>query len=88
MRAIGDPEIRFREDHLRLLRAVRFAARLHYQIDPATLRAIQRLHGQILKVSAERIRDELTLMLTEGHARQAFEFVQLGLRTERETLIA
>src|SRR5690242_1082929 len=58
VRAIGDPETRFREDHLRLLRAVRFAARLNYQIEEATLAAIRRLHSLILKVSAERIRDE------------------------------
>ncbi len=44
VRAIGDPEIRFHEDHLRLLRAVRFAARLDYQIEAGTLGAIQRLH--------------------------------------------
>ena len=75
VRAIGDPETRFREDHLRLLRAVRFAARLNYQIDPATMRAIQRLHSQILKVSAERIRDELSRILTEGGARRGFELL-------------
>jgi putative nucleotidyltransferase with HDIG domain len=75
VRAIGDPETRFREDHLRLLRAVRFAARLNYQIDPATMHAIQRLHSQILKVSAERIRDELSRILTEGGARRGFELL-------------
>ena len=75
VRAIGDPDTRFREDHLRLLRAVRFAARLNYQIDPATMRAIQRLHSQILKVSAERIRDELSRILTEGGARPGFELL-------------
>ena len=75
VRAIGDPDTRFREDHLRLLRAVRFAARRNYQIDPATLHAIQRLHSQILKVSAERIRDELSRILTEGGARRGFELL-------------
>src|SRR5579872_6893396 len=83
VRAIGDPETRFREDHLRLLRAVRFAARLNYQIDPATLRAIQHLHGQIVKVSAERIRDELSRILTEGGARRGFELLdESGLLAE------
>jgi poly(A) polymerase len=72
VRAIGDPERRFTEDKLRMLRAVRFAARFGYAIDPATFRAIQKLASQIHQVSAERIRDELTKMLTEGHARQAF----------------
>ena len=75
VRAIGDPETRFREDHLRLLRAVRFAARLNYQIDPATMRAIQGLHAQILRVSAERTRDELSRILTEGGARRGFELL-------------
>ena len=72
VRAIGDPERRFTEDKLRMLRAVRFAARFGYAIDPATFRAIQKLGPQIHQVSAERIRDELTKMLTEGHAREAF----------------
>ncbi len=76
VRAIGDPETRFREDHLRLLRAVRFAARLDYQIDPATMQAIQLLHNLILKVSAERIRDELARILTEGGARRGFELLE------------
>jgi putative nucleotidyltransferase with HDIG domain len=75
VRAIGDPEIRFHEDHLRLLRAVRFAARLDYQIEAGTLRAIQRLHHLILKVSAERLRDELIRILTEGGARRGFELL-------------
>src|SRR5215469_14240447 len=72
VRAIGDPERRFTEDKLRMLRAVRFAARFGYAIDPATFRAIQKLAPQIHQVSAERIRDELTKMLTEGNARRAF----------------
>src|SRR5229473_2392404 len=75
VRAIGDPEIRFHEDHLRLLRAVRFAARLDYQIEAGTLRAIQRLHHLILKVSAERVRDELIRILTEGGACRGFELL-------------
>jgi poly(A) polymerase len=72
IRAIGDPELRFSEDKLRMLRAVRFAARFEYAIDPATLKAIQKLAPQIHQVSRERVRDELTKMLTEGHARDAF----------------
>jgi poly(A) polymerase len=75
IRAIGDPERRFSEDKLRMLRAVRFAARLDYIIDPATFAAIQRLAPQIHQVSAERVRDELTKMLTEGSARTAFEML-------------
>jgi poly(A) polymerase len=75
VRAIGDPERRFAEDKLRMLRAVRFAARFDYQIDPATLAAIQKLAPQIRQVSCERVREELTKMLTEGRARRAFELL-------------
>jgi poly(A) polymerase len=72
IRTIGDPEHRFSEDKLRMLRAVRFAARFEYTIEPATFAAMQKLAAQIEVVSRERIRDELTRMLTEGHARRAF----------------
>jgi len=75
VRAIGDPDARFGEDHLRLLRAVRFAARLGFEIDSTTFEAIRRHHALILKVSAERIRDELTRILTEGGARRGFELL-------------
>jgi poly(A) polymerase len=75
IRAIGDPEARFREDHLRLLRAVRFAARLQFQIEPATFEAIRRNHAYIEKVAAERVRDELVRILTEGGARYGFELL-------------
>jgi poly(A) polymerase len=72
IRAIGDPERRFGEDKLRMLRAVRFAARFEYAIENDTLLAIQRRAREISIVSRERVRDELTKMLTEGHARRAF----------------
>ena len=75
VRAIGDPERRFAEDKLRMLRAVRFAARFDYTIDPATLEAIKRLALHINQVSCERVREELTKMLTEGRARRAFELL-------------
>jgi poly(A) polymerase len=75
VRAIGEPERRFAEDKLRMLRAVRFAARFNYQIDPATMAAIQKLAPQIHQVSCERVREELTKMLTEGQARRAFELL-------------
>jgi poly(A) polymerase len=75
VRAIGDPERRFTEDKLRMLRAVRFAARFDYRIDPGTLAAIQKLAPKIHQVSSERVSDELTKMLTEGHARRAFELL-------------
>jgi len=72
IRTIGDPERRFAEDKLRMLRAVRFAARFGYVIEPKTFQAIQKLAPQIRQVSRERVRDELSRMLTEGHAREAF----------------
>jgi len=80
IRAIGDPAVRFAEDKLRMLRAVRFAARFRYTIDPATFSSIQQFAQQIHQVSRERVREELTRMLTEGHARRAFELLdQTGL---------
>lgn len=75
VRAIGDAECRFQEDKLRMLRAVRFAARFQYVIEPSTFAAIQRLAPLIHQVSRERVRDELTKVLTEGHARRAFELL-------------
>src|SRR5258708_19609293 len=60
---------------MRMLRAVRFAARFDYEIDPATMSAIQKLAPKIHQVSCERVREELTKMLTEGRARKAFELL-------------
>lgn len=76
VRAIGDPEQRFREDHLRLVRAVRLAARLDFRLDPDTQQAITRLAPLAAQVSAERLRDELTKILTEGRARRGFELLR------------
>ncbi len=75
IRTIGAPAQRFQEDKLRMLRAVRFAARFAYQIVPETMAAMRQLAPQISQVSQERVRDELTKMLTEGRARQAFELL-------------
>ncbi len=85
IRAIGDPTRRFGEDKLRMLRAVRFAARFQYDIEPETFAAIQQLAPEISQVSRERVRDELNRMLTEGHARQAFELLDES-RLLREVL--
>lgn len=80
IRTVGDPRARFGEDYLRLLRAVRFAARLGYRLDADTFKAIREMAPRILKTSAERIRDELVKMLTEGGARRAFDLLdQCGL---------
>ena len=72
IRTIGDPDERFGEDKLRMLRAVRFAARFEYQIEPETFAAMRKLGAQISVVSRERVRDELTRILTEGHGRRGF----------------
>jgi len=65
LRAVGDAETRFREDHIRLIRAVRFAARLHFEIEEKTRRAIRRLAHLVMDVSAERLREELRIILTD-----------------------
>ena len=75
IRAIGEPARRFAEDKLRMIRAVRFAARFGFEIEAATFRAIRRHVAEIHQVSPERLREELTKMLTEGAARQAFELL-------------
>ena len=75
IRAIGDPRERFAEDKLRMLRGVRFAARFAFDLEPATKGAIQELAPAMSQVSRERVREELTRMLTEGRARRAFELL-------------
>lgn len=66
IRAIGDPAARFEEDHLRLLRAVRFATTLDFTLDPATRQAMGDLAGELRRISAERIQQELTRTWTEA----------------------
>jgi len=83
IRAIGDPARRLDEDKLRMLRAVRFAARFDFEIEAGTEAAIKRCSAQIHRISSERVRDELTRMLTEGRARRAFELLdRTGLLRE------
>lgn len=65
VRAIGDPASRFREDHLRLIRAVRFAARLGFAVEAETRRAIESLAALVVEVSAERLQEELRVILTD-----------------------
>jgi len=76
VRAIGDPEARFGEDRLRLLRAVRFAARLGYEIDPGTFAAIRRLAPTVRDIAWERIGEEIVKILLEGDARRGFELLE------------
>jgi poly(A) polymerase len=75
IRAIGRAETRLEEDRLRMLRAVRFAARFGFELEPGTLGAMRSLAPRIHSVSRERVREELTKMLTEGRARRAFELL-------------
>jgi poly(A) polymerase len=64
IRAIGDAETRFSEDYLRMLRAVRFAARMGFELETDTMRAIQKLAPETVKLSAERVQQELTMIFT------------------------
>jgi len=75
VRAIGDPGQRFAEDHLRMLRAVRFAARLSFDIDPGTAEAIRAAADRIRLISAERVRAELMMILTDPTRRRGWELI-------------
>lgn len=75
IRAIGDPKKRFQEDHLRMLRAVRFAVQLGFEIEPGTLAAIKELHPLLAKVSRERVRDELCKILTSPNPARGFRLL-------------
>ncbi len=75
IRTVGEPCARFAEDHLRLLRAIRFAARLRYEIEPQTWNAITEMAQLVVSTSGERIREEILKILTEGGARRAFELL-------------
>lgn len=79
VRAIGDPGDRFAEDHLRILRALRFAARLDFGIDPATWSALRSRVGTLARISRERVRDELVKSLTRPGAGRALRlFLESG----------
>ncbi|MGH9430915.1 MAG: CCA tRNA nucleotidyltransferase [Terriglobia bacterium] len=83
VRTIGDPGQRFSEDYLRMLRAVRFAARFNFTIHPPALAAIRELAPRLREVSAERTRDEILKILTEGSPRRGFELLdECGLLAE------
>ncbi len=80
LRCVGNPEQRFREDYLRMLRAVRFAARFRLRIDEAVTEAMWKLRHRVSVLSAERIRQELTLMLTGSNPAVAFRMLsELGI---------
>lgn len=75
LRAIGNPGARIAEDRLRMLRAIRFATRYHFTIEAATWAAVREHASTVVHVSAERIRDELVRMFTEGDAAVALELL-------------
>jgi tRNA nucleotidyltransferase/poly(A) polymerase len=75
VRAIGNPDERFQEDRLRMVRAVRFAASLGFVIEENTFRAIQRQASTITQIAWERIGEEITRILTEGGAKEGFELL-------------
>lgn len=76
IRAIGDPCERFNEDYLRMLRAVRFAAELNFQIEESTFKAIQENADKIANISTERIRDELLKLFLPPHAARGLELLR------------
>ena len=83
IRTIGPPAERFAEDHLRLLRAVRLAAQLDFQVDPKTMAAVKSLAGKIRTISAERIRDELVRLFKPPHAARGLDLLrESGLLNE------
>ncbi len=83
LRAIGDPGTRFGEDHLRMLRAVRFAARFGFEIEAETFGALRKCAPLVRKTSPERVREELTAMLTGPHPERAFALLMdAGLLAE------
>jgi poly(A) polymerase len=75
IRAIGNPDERFEEDHLRILRAIRFAARFNFTIELATWAAMKRSAPKIVQIAAERIGDEIVMMMTEGGAARAMDLM-------------
>lgn len=75
IRAIGEPTSRFQEDHLRLLRAIRFATTLGFSIEPATWSALERSAALIAKISPERIRDELDRIWLSPHRQIGFDLL-------------
>ena len=83
IRTIGNSEKRFNEDYLRMLRAVRFAANLNYEIEPATKKAIEINAAKIKQISAERLQEEISKILARPGARRGFELMaQTGILQE------
>ncbi len=79
VKAVGNPCERFTEDALRMMRAVRFAAQLGYEVEPRTKEAIRRLAGDLTKISAERIQVELVKLVTSNHPEQMRLLYETGI---------
>ena len=79
IRAVGDPEERFREDALRIMRAVRFSAQLGYHIEENTRRAVRDMAPNLSKISAERIASELTRLLVSPHPEELRTMAETGI---------
>lgn len=79
IRCVGDPDRRFEEDALRMMRAVRFSARLNFDIDTETVRAIKKLAPTLNRISMERIRDEFMGIITSPNPSKIHELYELGL---------
>ncbi|MGZ5475412.1 MAG: polynucleotide adenylyltransferase PcnB [Thermoanaerobaculia bacterium] len=75
VRVIGDPDVRFREDPVRMMRAIEFASRLNFEIEPATYEAILRHRVEILKASAPRVSEEILELLRRGWSQGAFRLM-------------
>ena len=75
VRVIGDPDVRFREDPVRMMRAIEFASRLDFEIEPATYDAILRHRAEILKASAPRVSEEILELLRRGWSQGAFRLM-------------
>lgn len=78
IRAVGDPEARFTEDALRILRAFRFSAQLGFSIEEKTYKAAEKLVGNLVYISRERVREELVKLLTSGHPDRITELAHIG----------
>lgn len=75
IRTVGDPDIRLREDPIRILRAIKFAARLGFEIEPATLEALRAHRWDIQRAAAPRILEEILRILRSGAALSAFSLL-------------
>ncbi|MGZ3443530.1 MAG: polynucleotide adenylyltransferase PcnB, partial [Polyangia bacterium] len=76
VRTIGDPDVRFREDPIRILRALKFAARLNFEIEPATYAAVLAHKGEIAKCAPPRVLEEIYRLMRGGAARRSLELLQ------------